>query len=241
MVGVSLMVAHGLACALKGRASAQGMSRHIPVLVRAVATLVVAANAVVAWCNTASYENSYTLFSRVCAFDPDHPMALQHVATETCARLGRPDEGIALFYRVLELDPTNEDATGQLAFALARRGRFEDAPEVRRLCQPLLAHPEKDDKGMATEALGMVAMRERRWNEAIRFFSASLNAEGRKSPGDEAAIQLAMCLYNRGDLDEAARVFGQLARTSADARIKARAMQALQVIWQKEEQRRETK
>ena len=240
MVGASLIVAYGLSCVLKDRASAQGMSRHAPFLVRAVVTLVVVINAVVAWCNTASYENSYTLFSRVCAFDPDHPMALQHVATETCARLGRPDDGIALFYRVLELDPTNEDATGQLAFALARRGRFEDAPEVRRLCQPLLAHPEKDDNGMATEALGMVAMRERRWNDAIRFFSASLNAEGRKHPGDEAAIQLAMCLYNRGDLDEAAGVFGQLAQNSADARIKARATQALQVIWQKQ-QRRDTK
>ena len=71
-------------------------------------------------------------------------------------------------------------------------------------------------------------------------FDAEQDRWRRKHPGDGAAIQLAMCLYNRGDMDEAAGVFGQLAQNSADARIKARATKALQVIWQKQ-QRRDTK
>ena len=180
--------------------------------------------------NSYSYLNNYTLFQRVVDFDPEHPWGLQHVAMELCARFDDPDRGIAVFRRAMELDPANEDAAGQMCYAMARRGHPEDVPTILELCEPLLMNPGLDDSGMPTEALGIVMMRQRKWDEAIRFFTASLNAEKRKYPPDETLIQIAMCHYNRGDLGKAGELFGELAQSSADVRVKKRAAQALDTI-----------
>ena len=195
--------------------------------------LPVAVYGIAAWWNAKTYATDYTLFSRVLEWDDRHSLALAHVGSELCVRYGMPDEGIECFRRALEANPMAENTASQLVFALATRGRREDHDEIRRYCPKLLSNPELDEMGMATEALGMVAMKEMKWDEAIRFFNASIQACKRRHSFDTAMIRLGMCYHNKGDLDRAERVFAYLAHSATDLRVKERSQRALKDIWKR--------
>ena len=102
-----------------------------------------------------SWRNDYTLFSRVLAHDPEHPRALAHVASEECARFRNFDAGIAHFRKSLALQYA-PNVAAELAYALAARGRPEDAAEARQLAAPVAANPRADRVGIARKALDLL-------------------------------------------------------------------------------------
>ena len=74
-------------------------------------------------------------------------------------------------------------------------------------------------------------MRERNWDQAIRLFAASAAAPKRRSKPDTALIQMAMCRFNKGDLDGAEKEFRILSTKATVPKVRERARQAMQQIW----------
>ena len=163
-----------------------------------------------------TFRNDYTAFSRVLACDPVHPRALSHVASEECARLKDFDSGIRHFRDSLACE-WNHDTACQLAFALATRGRKEDVSDIRALGEStgVAKRPESDRKGLMAEALGMAALKDGRWRDAVAFFSAAVRAPARLYPADDAFARLGVALANGGRRKEAEQVFSALARPGA--------------------------
>lgn len=173
----------------------------------------------------ASYRNDFTAFSRTLAYDSDHGRALAHVASEECARNGRIDRGITLFRRSQELRP-RDDTAAQLAYALMMRGLSSDYAEIRRLCAKFACDHTRDRKGMALEALGTTAMRQRKWAEAIACLEDSIRAPARFYSAEDATLRLAACYANARRTDDALRTLQPLTQ-SKRADIRSQARQAL--------------
>ena len=176
----------------------------------------------------ASYRNDYTAFSRTLQFEPDNGRALAHVASEECARFGHIDKGITLYRRSHELRP-RDDTAAQLAYTLALRGLSSDTAEIRRLCAKFACDHSLDPKGMALEALGTTAMRQRRWSEAISCLEDSIKAPLRFYSAEDAKLRLGACYCNAKRPEDAIRVFEPLTQ-SRRTDIAGRARQFLGMI-----------
>ena len=122
-----------------------------------------------------------------------------------------------------------DDTAAQLAYALAMRGHSADFDEIRRLCGKFACDHGLDAKGQALEALGMTAMRQRRWNEAIACLYDSIRAPRRFYSNEDAMLRLAACLCNAGRQKEAMKWLERLAG-SKRADIGGRARQALETL-----------
>ena len=194
----------------------------------ALAALVVLVDFGAAFLLVASYRNDYTAFSRTLACDPDNGRALAHVASEECARFGRIDRGISLYRRSQELRP-RDDTAAQLAYTLALRGLSSDYAEIRRLCAKFACDHSLDRKGMALEALGTTAMRQRKWTEAIACLEDSIKAPQRFYSAEDARLRLGACYCNAGRATDAIRVFEPLTQ-SRRADIAPRARQFLDAL-----------
>ena len=194
----------------------------------ALAALVVLVDFGAAFPLVASYRNDYTAFSRTLACDPDNGRALAHVASEECARFGRIDRGISLYRRSQELRP-RDDTAAQLAYTLALRGLSSDYAEIRRLCAKFACDHTLDRKGMALEALGTTAMRQRKWTEAIACLEDSIKAPQRFYSAEDARLRLGACYCNAGRTTDAIRVFEPLTQ-SRRADIAPRARQFLDAL-----------
>ena len=194
----------------------------------ALATLLVLVNFGAAFPLVASYRNDYTAFSRTLACDSDNGRALAHVASEECARFGRIDRGISLYRRSQELRP-RDDTAAQLAYALALRGLSSDYAEIRRLCAKFACDHTLDRKGMALEALGTTAMRQRKWAEAISCLEDSIKAPQRFYSAEDALLRLGACYCNAGRTVDAIRVFEPLTQ-SRRTDIAPRARQFLDAL-----------
>ena len=194
----------------------------------ALAALVVLVDFGAAFPLVASYRNDYTAFSRTLACDPDNGRALAHVASEECARFGRIDRGISLYRRSQELRP-RDDTAAQLAYTLALRGLSSDYAEIRRLCAKFACDHTLDRKGMALEALGTTAMRQRKWTEAIACLEDSIKAPQRFYSAEDARLRLGACYCNAGRAMDAIRVFEPLTQ-SRRADIAPRARQFLDAL-----------
>ena len=194
----------------------------------ALASLVVLVDFGAAFPLVASYRNDYTAFSRTLACDPDNGRALAHVASEECARFGRIDRGISLYRRSQELRP-RDDTAAQLAYTLALRGLSSDYAEIRRLCAKFACDHSLDRKGMALEALGTTAMRQRKWAEAIACLEDSIKAPQRFYSAEDARLRLGACYCNAGRATDAIRVFEPLTQ-SRRADIAPRARQFLDAL-----------
>lgn len=155
----------------------------------AVAVVALFACICVTWRVTDAWRNDLTLFSRVLACDPENGRALGHVASETCARLGDLQAGIALYRKALARRP-RFDTRAQLAYALARRGAEGDAAEILRLGEDVAKDVTLDRKGMMLEALGRAAAEMGRDADARRFLEASIRAPARFYSSAEAKALL---------------------------------------------------
>jgi len=196
--------------------------------VRIAAGLYVAGVAVAAWPVIDSYRSDETAFARTLAFDPDNGRALAHVGQAECARRGGIDRGIGHLRRSQAVRP-RDDTAAQLAYALAMRGHSTDFDEIRRLCGKFACDHQLDRKGQALEALGMTAMRQRRWNEAISCLYDSIRAPQRFYSNEDAMLKLAACLCNAGRQNEAVKWLEQLA-DSRRTDIRGKAIQSIETL-----------
>ncbi len=175
-----------------------------------------------------SWQNDATLFERVLKFDPDHGRALAHIGSDLCAK-NRFDLGIGYFRKSMKLRPRNDTAS-QLAFALAMRGNSGDFEEIKKLCSFAVGGQTlSDPKGMALEALGMVAMSEKKYNRAIKLFDASLNAPKRFYPEEDTRLRRAICLMRLGRKEDARKELLPLAN-NARLGIRAAAIEYLRQL-----------
>ena len=188
------------------------------------ASLYVATLAVMAWPVIDSYRNDESVFRRALRFDPDNGRALAHVGQAECAQRNGIDRGIEHLRRSQAVRP-RDDTAAQLAYALAMRGHSE----IRRLCSKFACDHTLDRKGQALEALGMTAMRQRRWNEAIACLYDSIRAPNRFYSNEDAMLKLAACLCNAGRQDEATKWLEQLTRSKRND-IRGKAIQSLETL-----------
>ena len=199
-----------------------------PKTAAAAGSVVVLAALALSYPVVASYRNDHAAFSRALKFDPDHGRALAHVASEECARFGHIDKGIELFRRSQALRP-RDDTAAQLAYALMMRARSEDYAEIRRLCAKFACDHSLDRKGQALEALGVTAMRQRRWTEAISCLEDSIKAPLRFYSSEDAFLRLGACYCNARRHEDAIRIFEPLTQ-SRRADISECARQALATL-----------
>ncbi len=210
-----------------------------------VGVAVVLGLSVMASIVTNSWQNDATLFERVLKFDPDHGRALAHIGSDLCAK-NRFDLGIGYFRKSMKLRPRNDTAS-QLAFALAMRGNSGDFEEIKQLCSFAVGGQTpsnnnapgiengvggqtlSDSKGMALEALGMVAMGEKKYNRAIKLFDASLNAPKRFYPEEDTRLRRAICLMRLGRKEDARKELLPLAN-NARLGIRAAAIEYLRQL-----------
>ena len=193
-----------------------------------IAGLYAMAMAVVAWPVIDSYRSDEAAFTRTLAFDPDNGRALAHVGQAECAQRGGIDRGIEHLRRSQAVRPRDNTAA-QLAYALAMRGHSADFDEIRRLCSKFACDHRLDKKGQALEALGMTALRQRRWNEAIGCLYDSIRAPQRFYSNEDAMLKLAACLCNAGRQGEAMKWLEQLTG-SKRADIRGKAVQSLETL-----------
>ena len=195
---------------------------------RSMAGLYVATLAVIAWPVIDSYRNDESVFRRALLFDPDNGRALAHVGQAECAQRNGIDRGIEHLRRSQAVRP-RDDTSAQLAYALAMRGHSGDFGEIRRLCSKFACDHTLDRKGQALEALGITAMRQRRWNEAIGCLYDSIRAPNRFYSNEDAMLKLAACLCNAGRQAEATKWLEQLT-SSKRTDIRGKAIQSLETL-----------
>ena len=195
---------------------------------RSMAGLYVATLAVISWPVIDSYRNDESVFRRALLFDPDNGRALAHVGQAECAQRNGIDRGIEHLRRSQAVRP-RDDTSAQLAYALAMRGHSGDFGEIRRLCSKFACDHTLDRKGQALEALGMTAMRQRRWNEAIGCLYDSIRAPNRFYSNEDAMLKLAACLCNAGRQAEATKWLEQLT-SSKRTDIRGKAIQSLETL-----------
>ncbi len=196
--------------------------------IRSMAGLYVATLAVMAWPVIDSYRNDESVFRRALLFDPDNGRALAHVGQAECAQRNGIDRGIEHLRRSQAVRP-RDDTSAQLAYALAMRGHSGDFGEIRRLCSKFACDHTLDRKGQALEALGITAMRQRRWNEAIGCLYDSIRAPNRFYSNEDAMLKLAACLCNAGRQAEATKWLEQLT-SSKRTDIRGKAIQSLETL-----------
>jgi tetratricopeptide (TPR) repeat protein len=199
-LGVSVCLA-----ALLARRQAGGAA------LRVAATALLSGYAVAGHRTIATWRNNYTVFSQAVRAEPRSAKAWQQLGAEHANRMRDPDEGIACYRRALSFHATDECA-GQLALALALRGKPGDFDEVKRLTTRVADEPALDAFGGALTALGVVAMRELRWEDAVRYLSIPAASK----PTPELHVWLGMSLYQAGRVGEAAQVFRRVAETAPD-------------------------
>ena len=198
------------------------------ILLQSILVLALLALAASAWPVIDSYRNDESVFRRALRFDPDNGRALAHVGQAECAQRNGIDRGIEHLRRSQAVRP-RDDTSAQLAYALAMRGHSGDFGEIRRLCSKFACDHTLDRKGQALEALGMTAMRQRRWNEAIGCLYDSIRAPNRFYSNEDAMLKLAACLCNAGRQAEATKWLEQLT-SSKRTDIRGKAIQSLETL-----------
>ncbi len=198
------------------------------ILLQSILVLALLALAASAWPVIDSYRNDESVFRRALRFDPDNGRALAHVGQAECAQRNGIDRGIEHLRRSQAVRP-RDDTSAQLAYALAMRGHSGDFGEIRRLCSKFACDHTLDRKGQALEALGMTAMRQRRWSEAIGCLYDSIRAPNRFYSNEDAMLKLAACLCNAGRQDEATKWLEQLTRSKRND-IRGKAIQSLETL-----------
>ena len=183
-----------------------------PRLVAGLALVACLAAGGLAYPLIASYADNFTAFSRTLACDPHHGRALRHVAHEEFFRRKHLDKGIEL-YRRSQAERPRDDTVAWLAYALMKREYAQDYAEIRTLCAKFTQEPSLDRGGMALEALGMTALREHRWKDAIAYLTASIKAPGRSYPSEDAFLHLGIAYSNNQQQADALEIFERLVRS----------------------------
>jgi tetratricopeptide (TPR) repeat protein len=194
----------------------------------ALVTLPLAIYALVAALYIQAWQNNYTIFHHAIESCPENAKAWQQLGAEYANRFKNPDEGIACYRRALAILASDECGS-QLASALAIRGKPGDFEEVKRLTLGVAQNPELDETGGALLGLGIVAMREQRWQDAVKYLTLS---EKRKT-SPSVCLWLGMSLYQTGRIQEAAKLFKEVSEDAPEACDREEGRKRLAYVLQK--------
>jgi cytochrome c-type biogenesis protein CcmH/NrfG len=198
-------------------------------VIQATAVVLLAGYAVGGYRQISTWQNNFTVFSQAIRAVPQNAKGWQQLGAEYANRLKDPDKGIDCYRRSLSFHETDECA-GQLALALALRGKPGDFVEVKRLTSKVATDPSLDGTGGALTALGVVAMRELRWGDAVRYLSIPAN----NKPTPELYIWLGMSLYQAGRIGEAVACFRRVAETAPEESARKEGRMRLEYIERKQ-------
>lgn len=224
-VGVTV----GLAVGLKRLLDRVSNRRDIRDAIVSVLVLICLAYATAAWRYIGVWRDTLLLSEHAVKSEPRNAWMWQWVGDEYLKRFSNPDKAIDSYRKSLALN-ANPEILGLLSVTLAIRGAEGDIEEVKRLCTGFIGHEEKDTFGASLAALAIVAMREMRWQDAIRFFEESFKRKTK--PKDVVRVWYAMCLYNVRRFNEAAQVFTEVAENASDPDIRRDAKQRMEMARQ---------
>lgn len=225
-IGISI----GLAVAVKRLFEKLEGRREARDALTSILIVIGLAYAVAAWRYIRVWENTFLLAGHAVESEPRNAWMWQWLGDEYINRFSDPDQAIACYRRSRALN-ADTDNTGLLAITLALRGADGDVEEVKRLCAGFIGHEEKDTLGASLSALAIVAMREMRWQEAIRLFEESFTRKTK--PRDFANVWYAMCLYNVQRYAQAERVFAAVSEHASDPIVRKEAQARLETVRQK--------
>jgi hypothetical protein len=174
------------------------------------------------------WQNNFLIFSHAARSDSTDPMVWQQLGAEYANRLGNPDAGIECFRKALTLG-YNRECMGQLALSLSIRGKPGDFAEVVELSKGLKVTETDPDAKWFKQAMAVVAMRERRWEDSVRWFAAGL----KDSENPESAVLYmwyGVSLYNVGKLQAAAEALKATIRLTPVPQMRADAQMRLDAL-----------
>ena len=142
-----------------------------------------------------SAEPAYVNAALLAPADAQWPHLLGYLYQQT----GQPDRAIEQFARALQLQPARREAAARLADAYLQTNRLREALEQFRALRDVFP-------AFARNGLGEVALRERRFGDALEHFSEALS----RMP-DATALHYSMAMAYRG-LGQLDRARAELAR-----------------------------
>ncbi|MCG8408479.1 MAG: tetratricopeptide repeat protein [Phycisphaerales bacterium] len=136
----------------------------------------------------ARYEDAKVEYEAVLKLDPDQPLALNNLAYELVEKLQNPAEALPYAKRASRLQPDDSNVLDTYGWVLATNGRLGEAVGA------LLRALEVDRKNLdATYHLGMVYMKQEKWQEAeLRLEQAKGLAKAQGRTGDLPKITKAL-------------------------------------------------
>ncbi len=155
------------------------------------------------WHQTKVWQDSFTLWNRVLAYNPRCDIAHKNLG-EAYARLGDLNRAIACYEKALRINPAFAHAHNNLGDALARRNDLDGAVDSFRKAiyfEPRLA--------VAHFNLGIVYGRKDDWDRAIESFGRATSIRPRYA---EARSNLGVAYARKDDLDAAIEQFGEALR-----------------------------
>jgi tetratricopeptide (TPR) repeat protein len=172
------------------------------------------------------HEEAIAAYAEALRLEPDDAMARSGLARVYWIGLGRVDEAIAEFERVIELNPESGYSYLQLSLLYALRGRLADAERVASQAVDLQERYLSGSEGLqvvgAHSRLGYVYYRQKRYDDAIRqyerelaFMSSSDHAL-RDRMTIEVTQKLGAAWLRKGRRDDAERYFDIALRSFKD-------------------------
>ena len=136
-----------------------------------------------------SAEAAYLNAERLASGDVEWPYLLGYLYQQT----GRWEEAAARLAGVMRVQPAHREAAARLAQVYLQLNRLRDARELFTALVDVFP-------GLAQNGLGEIALREQRFNDAVRHFRAALE---RVPQADSLHYSLAMAYRGLGRLEEA--------------------------------------
>lgn len=211
-VGAGLAVVLALLCGkLTGR---------IRGLVAAAILAATSAFTISSWNYAATFRTGFKMFQNTLARNPGHAEALFALATDYELKFHDRDKAIELSEQSFAALCADETAV-QLVTLRSLRGNPEDCARVKEICSFINDDHSLDENGGALTALGVVAMIERRWDDAISCLTDANERRARLNiPSDDNLLRIAMCKYNKGDRKGAESAFRFLLKTCDNEAIR---------------------
>ena len=183
-----------------------------------------------AWRYAETFRNNYLFYLNTVKQSPDHAPGLGQLGCEYVTRFHDHENAIKFSEASLAIQMT-EDVASQLITLLSERGRPEDCQRIKELTSGVILDHSLDDRGAALTALGVVAMLEHQWDEALSYL-VDANARRRANgiPIDDNLLRIAECMAAKGDATKASELLHNISQSSKDPAIRRKAIEKLEKI-----------
>lgn len=183
-----------------------------------------------AWKYAETFRNNYLFYLNTVEQCPDHAPGLGQLGCEYVTRFHDRENAIKFSEASLAVQMTEEIAA-QLVSLLSERGRPEDRQRIKELASGVITDHSLDENGAALTALGVVAMIEQQWDEALSYFAdANKLRQVKNMPNDDLCLRIAICRSHKGDVEGATELLKHITKASKDDKVKRQAAEELQKL-----------